>query len=279
MMPDPHTAAVRPNYGRIWLTFLRNSFVREMMFRGNSIITIISRAFWFTAQLILMGFIFQQVSAINDWSREEYFAFMATAFLINHIVEAFFMLNCANFSELIRTGNLDFALLKPIDTQFLISFERVDLPMVTQILLDISLLLYAVNRIGVPIEPLTVAVYLLYVAAGVAIFYSLMIALASTSVWFGRNQGLHDFWFYVTVLARYPQSIYSGSPAGEVLRFAFSYVIPILLAVTVPARVLLSKVLEPTWVTLFVVLAGVGTLLVSRAVFQWSLRNYRSASS
>ena len=34
------------------------------------------------------------------------------------MVQAFFMPNAEEFSELIRTGDLDFALLKPIDTQF-----------------------------------------------------------------------------------------------------------------------------------------------------------------
>ncbi len=36
------------------------------------------------------------------------------------------MPNANEFSELIRTGGLDFALLKPIDTQFLISFRRIE---------------------------------------------------------------------------------------------------------------------------------------------------------
>ena len=36
------------------------------------------------------------------------------------------MPNAEEFSELIRTGGLDFALLKPIDTQFLVSLQNVD---------------------------------------------------------------------------------------------------------------------------------------------------------
>ena len=44
--------------------------------------------------------------------------------LINSLVQAFFMPNCEDISELIRTGGLDFALLKPIDTQFLISLAE-----------------------------------------------------------------------------------------------------------------------------------------------------------
>ena len=273
------------HYPRVFWTFFRNSLVREMTFRGNFVITVLTRAFWFVAQLTLFEIIYRNVVSISDWSREEYFAFMATGMLINAIVETFFMPNCANFSELIRKGDLDFVLLKPIDTQFLVSFQKIELAMLNQILLAGALLGYALfslhanGRLDGGIGLLDVALYLMLIAVGVAFFYSLMIALASTSVWLGRNQGLYDFWFYITVFARYPASIYSGTPVGELLRFAFSYVVPILLVVTVPARVVTAKALEPSWITAVAIAATVAGLFVSRGIFQWSLRHYRSASS
>jgi len=275
--------SVRPNYSRVLYTFFRNSLVREMTFRSNFLITVVTRAFWFAAQVTLFEIIYRNVNVINDWNREQYFAFMATAMMINAIVETFFMPNCANFSELIRTGNLDFALLKPIDTQFLISFEKVDLANLTQLLLAGTLLGYALYRIGEPIALTAVLMYLLLLAVGVTFLYSLMIALASTSIWFGRNQGLYDFWFYITVFARYPRSIYDGADddrceTGESLQFAFSYVLPILLVVTVPARVLLSKALDPGLLPVLLI-ASVAGLVISRAIFRWSLGSYRSASS
>lgn len=282
---DPSVAAVAPqpargaNYFRVFATFFRNSLVREMTFRSNLLITIVTRLFYFVAQVTLFEIIYRQVNAIDDWTRPEYFAFLATGMLINSLVETFFMPNCANFSELIRTGNLDFALLKPIDPQFLISFEKMELAMLNQALLALGLLGYALWRIGGPIDPIRVGMYVLFVAVGVAFFYSLMLMLAATSVWFGRNSGLYDFWFYIIIFARYPREIYSGSLAGEALQFTFSFVIPILLVVTVPSRVLLAKILTPNWLTLVALAAAALGLVVSRAVFRWSLRAYRSASS
>jgi ABC-2 type transport system permease protein len=277
------TAAVTPgaraNYYRVFVTFLRNAIVREMTFRGNLIITIMTRTFYFVAQLTLFEIIYGQVVAIDDWTREEYFAFMATGMLINSLVEAFFMPNCANFSELIRTGNLDFVLLKPIDPQFLVSFEKMELAMLNQAVLALSLVAYALVKIGHPVHLLHAAMYVVFVAVGVALLYSLMLLLASTSVWFGRNTGLYDFWFYVTIFARYPRGIYGGSPAGEALQFGLTYLVPILLVVTVPSRILLAKVLEPSWLTFVAIASAVVGLAVSRAVFRWSLRSYRSASS
>ena len=277
---------MQPDYRRVWLTFLRNSLVREMTFRGNFLITLLTRSFYFAANLVLFEIIYRSVPAIQDWNREEYFAFMATGMLINALVETFFMPNCANFSELIRTGNLDFTLLKPIDTQFLISFEKVEVAMLGQVALAGGLLGYSINELGLWHELfatgpglLRVAAYLGLVGCGVAFFYSLMIVLASLSVWLGRNQGLYDFWFYVTIFARYPREIWNGSSmTAEVIQGTFTYALPILLVVTVPARVLVKALEHGPFVLLCIVAAVVG-LVASRLIFLRSLRGYRSASS
>ena len=258
---------------------MRNSFLREFSFRSNFIVTIITRAFWFLSQLLLYEIIYANVNAISDWSREEYFGFMATTMLVNSLVETFFMPNCAQLSEHIRKGTLDFALVKPIDTQFLISFERINLPMLFQALIAIVLLGYSLWEIHEIPSLVNVLCYIGLIGVATVFFYSLMIALATTSVWFGRNTGLYDFWFYVTIFARYPSDIYSGSPVAEILRFAFSYLVPILVVMTVPARLILAKALQPSWIALCIILTTGLAFLLSRWVFLWSLKNYRSASS
>jgi ABC-2 type transport system permease protein len=270
---------LQASYFRVLMVFFRNALVRELSFRSNFMITLLSRLFWFAAQIVMFDLIFRVVPQINEWTRAEYFGFMATGMLINAIVEAVFMPNCANFSEMIRTGSLDFALLKPIDTQFLVSFEKMDLSMANQIVFAVGLLVYALYQNGVWPSGWVLVIYPALLVSAVAFFYSLMLALASSSIWLGRNQGLLDFWFYVTVFARYPASIYSGSPTGELIRFTFQFVLPILLVVTVPAQVVMSMISAPSlWTGATLVAAGL-SLLISRAIFQFALTQYRSASS
>lgn len=254
------------------------------MFKGNFLIQIITRAFWFFAQIAMFKIIFEKVPNINGWDQNQYFAFMATGMLINGIVETFFMPNCANLSEQIRTGRLDFALIKPLSTQFLVSFERINLAMLSQVLLATLLLVVSLWRIGNAVSVTQLLIYLLYVGVGVLFFYSMMIVTACTSIFMGRNQGLYDFWFYITVFARYPRSIYDGRDsanrfeAGEMLQFGFSYAMPILLVITVPARVIVNTLDQQHWAAVALVAAVVG-LIVSQIVFRWSLNHYRSASS
>ncbi len=278
--PAPSPAPFRPHYWRVWLTFLKVSLSREMIFRWHFLIEVVTTCFWIAAQLLLFEIIYGRVTTIRDWTRTEYFGFMATGMLINAFVEMLFMPNCASFSEQIRTGNLDFALVKPIDTQFLVSFQTVDMSLLAQIFVSLGLLAYSVVQSQVTVTLGSAVMYAFLVLVAVGFFYSMMIALASAAVFMGRNQGLYDFWFYVTSFARYPGDVYRQGVAGEIFWFGFSFVIPILLVVTVPSRMFLNKALTPnSWVILLAPAMTAVSLWGSRKVFQWSLSHYRSASS
>jgi len=281
----------RAPYLRVFGTFARNSLVREMTFRVNFLIECVSSVTWTLMNLGFYLLIFQYTDSIGagtGWGKWEFFAFLATTMLINSIVQAFFMPNCENISELIRTGGLDFALLKPIDTQFLISLEKVDWSSLANFAAGIVLLVVSLAHLTTQPEnplllrPEMIALYVFYVLCGVAILYSLMISLSATSIWLGQNRSLYDFWFYITNFSRYPMEIYSGR-LGTPLQLAFTYIVPVLIVVNVPARIIARPVApdgQSVWpLALFALVATASSLLFSRWVFLWALRSYRSASS
>ena len=191
--------------------------------------------------------------------------------LVNSTVQTFFMANADEFSELIRTGSLDFALLKPIDTQFLVSLQRVEWSSLGNFCFGLVLATYALIELRYLPTVMQGLLYLGYVAAGVVILYSLMISLAASSIWLGRNQTLYDFWFYITNFARYPREIYRG-PVGDPLRWFFTFFIPILVVINVPARILVPAKQPQTpedWcLPLSALVAAVAGFLTSRWVFR-----------
>ncbi len=272
-------------YFRVFLTFARNSLVRDMTFRANFLIDTVSSLGWMAMNLGFYVLVFEYTPSIglhSGWGKYPFFVFLATGLLINSLVQALFMTNADEFSELIRTGNLDFALLKPIDTQFLISLQRVDWSSLSNFLFGGGLLAFALLKLDYHPGLVQVMLYPLYVLCGVAILYSLMIVLAATSVWLGRNQTLYDFWFYITNFSRYPMEIYSGR-FGTPLRQVFTFLIPVLVVVNVPAR-LLVRPLDPRspgdWLLpAFAILATIASLAACRWAFQRALASYRSASS
>lgn len=275
-------------YPRLFVTFARNSLIRDMTFRSNFLIEVVSSIGWMAMNLGFYLLVFLkieetqaagQTASIATWEKPEFLVFIATTMIVNSLMQAFFMPNAQELSELVRTGGLDFALLKPIDTQFLVSLRKTSWSSLGNFLVALLLIAYALPLLESPPTLLAWLLYPLYVVCGVLIMYSVMIALASTSIWLGRNQTLYDFWFYITNFSRYPMEIYGGSVLGDSLRVVFTFVVPILVVINVPARVLAKPLSESPWLSAFAVAATVAALLGSRWVFRRALESYRSASS
>jgi ABC-2 type transport system permease protein len=281
----------KPNYLGVFVTFARNSLIRDMTFRSNFWLDCVSSVAWLLMNLgfyLIVFFHVRTIGVSTGWGKDEFYVFLATTWLINSIVQAFLMPNAQEFSELIRTGGLDFALLKPIDTQFLISFRKVEWSSLSNFFLGLLILGYAIVKLSQRVDPVwsigpgVLLLYIAFVMCGVILLYSLMICLAATSIWLGRNQSLYDFWFYITNFSRYPMEIYQ-SGWGIPLWYAFTFIVPVLVVVNVPAR-LLAQPLAPRqpweWgLVLFGFFATVASLFISRWIFQWALKSYSSASS
>ena len=110
---------------------------------------------------------------------------------------------------------------------------------------------------------LRVATFLVTFVCGTAIAYSFMLLLTSISVWMVRNQSLMEMWWLFSSVARYPKEIFAGRWA-EPLGAFFTYFVPILVVVNVPANAMV-RVLDPPMVGLIMV-AAVALALAQPAV-------------
>lgn len=272
----------RPRYFAVFMTFARNSLVREMTFRWNFILDCISSLSWVLMQLGFYLIIFEhtdEIGAGTGWHRWQFFVFLATTLFINSLVQTLFMTNMDEFSDLIRKGDLDFALLKPIDTQFLISLRKFEWSSLANFAFAALLLGIALGHLDFRPTIGQSALYVVYLGCGVVMLYSLMVVLGSISVWLGRNESLYDFWFYITNFSRYPMEIYEGR-IGTPLRHVFTFLIPILVVVNVPARLMAKPLVDQDWrLAAFGIAATAVSFFVSRRLFHRALQAYRSASS
>jgi ABC-2 type transport system permease protein len=131
-------------------------------------------------------------------------------------------------------------------------------------------------HMGWQFDPVKVLGFLVTFGCGLVISYAFMLALTALSVWMVRNQSLMEMWWLFTSLARYPKEIFNNSWAAPLGRF-FTFFVPILLVVNVPAA-LMVRTLEPGMVG-FTLVATVALFWASRRFFKRALRSYRSASS
>jgi ABC-2 type transport system permease protein len=264
-------------YPRLFASFARYALLRELMFRGNFLVKAFVELLWLMLLLVFYRTVFTKTSYVAGWSETEYLLFVGCYFVLEGVMEGLFLSNCNGFADLVRTGDLDFYLLKPIDEQFLITLHDVEWSSLPNILLGVAVACFGLHQLGWPVAPGMALLAGVLFVCGIAIAYSLLLLLTSTSVWLMRNQSLWELWWLFTSLARYPKEIYVGRYAYP-LGWFFTFVLPILLVVNLPARALAKNVLDP-WLAVYMAAAAVVLLFVSRRVFKMALRRYRSASS
>jgi len=262
-------------YLEIYSIMLRNSLIREMSFKANFLLWIVVEVCWFAGQILFIEVLFRHINAIGDWTKWEMILLVATHQLIGQIFQAFFFVNVVNIPELIRTGKMDFMLMLPADSQFLVSVRQFGLDNLVNAGVSVAIVGVALHRLGILPGPVQVALYLGTLAFGVAIHYALMLFLATFSFWIVRAQGLFSGYFNISSLARYPDSIFRGA-----FKWVFSWVIPVILVANVPARFLLDTFSGPVWIPLLHLgAASLLVLLATRLFWRGALRHYTSASS
>lgn len=264
-------------YLRLQLAFMRFSLAQELAFRGNFLAKVFVELLWLAIVLAFYQVVFAKTPQVADWPREQFLFFLGCFMALEGIIETFFMSNCAEFSELVRSGDLDLYLLKPIDEQYLVTCNGVDWSTAGNIVVGFGVMGFALRDMGWQFDPLRVGLFLVLFACGVVMAYSFMVVFSALSIWMVRNQNLMETWWLFTSLMRYPKEMYVGKWAGP-LGKVFTFIIPVLLIVNVPARVMVKPLDEPH-LALLLVGASVAVFLLTRVFFRFSLSRYRSASS
>lgn len=260
-------------YWEIYRMMLRNSVIREMNFKANFLLWMLVEFLWFAGQIFFIEVLFGYVDQIGDWSKWQVVLLVGTHQIIGQIFQAFFYTNVANLPELVRTGKLDFLLLQPIDSQFVVSMNRFGIDSVINMLVGVAIVCFSLFKLGITPTVWQVVAYGGAVLLGVGVHYSIMFGLATISFWIVRAQGIIFGYYNLFNVARYPDVVFRG-----IFRMIFSYVIPVIIVANTPSRILLNLGNTP-WLFLQLILASLAVTFATRIFWQMALRRYASASS
>jgi len=256
-------------YAMLW----RNSLVREMTFKTNFILWIVVELCWFSLQLTFIQVLYLHTDSIAGWSKWQVVLLIGASHLIQEIFQALFLINCVNLSELVRTGKLDFLLLLPVNTRFLVSVRQIDLGSFVNAAIAGGVIVYAARQLGLAPSAIQILLFLMLCVAGILIHYSMMFLLATISFWAVRAQGMVYAYYNLFNVSRLPDSAFRGW-----FKVVFSFAIPMLLVSNVPVRVLTDRLESPA--SVFVLMGmSFGCLILSELGWRFSLRRYTSASS
>src|SRR5947207_10615117 len=266
LVPDAARVTRHPSpvtrYLGIYLALWKNSVTREMIFKSNFLLWIVVELLWFGLQLSFIGVLYLHTDHIGTWTKWQVVMLIGGSHFIQQMFQAFFLINCTNLSELIRTGKLDFLLLLPVNTRFVVSLRQVDLGAFVNASFAVAVMGYAARQMHLVPSLIQVLGFVLLCVAGIVIHYSLMFLLASICFWTVRAQGIVWGYYNLFNIARMPDEAFGG-----LFKALFTFAIPMLLVSNLPVRVLADKLVSPA--QLFLLL---GMSVVCFCVSEWGWR-------
>jgi ABC-2 type transport system permease protein len=172
----------------------------------------------------------------------------------------------------VNKGELDFVLIRPISSQFLVSIRYVDFGDLPTAVVGIAYIVIGVGRLGLAPGPVEVGSFVVLVLSALLSLYAIWFILVTLVLWTGRINNIAAVVEPFMGLARMPSDVYQGL-AKPIL----TYGLPIAAIATLPSKALLG-IVEPGMVPYQLVLAAV-LLWLSHWFWHFSLRRYTSASS
>jgi ABC-2 type transport system permease protein len=256
-------------YHALW----RNSVAREMIFKSNFLMWLVVEFLWFGLQLSFISVIYLHTDHIGDWTKWQVMMLVGASQFIQQIFQAFFLTNCTQLSELVRTGKLDFMLLLPVNTRFLISLRQVDLGGFVNAATALAVMGYAARQLHLAPSAAQIIGFFLLCAAGIVVHYSLMFLLASAAFWTVRAQGIVWGYYNLFNIARLPDAAFHGF-----FKAFFRFAIPMLLVANGPVKLLTRPLESPQDMGLLVLMGG-ACFALSELFWRISVKRYTSASA
>ncbi len=259
-------------YLRLTGLMMKNCLIREMQFKANFIVRLFTEMMWLVMQFVFISVIYVQANGIVGWSMWQMVVLAGTNHVITQLFEALFYDNCIRLTDQIRQGDLDFNLIKPINSQFLVSLRYTDYSSIANSTVGVGIIFYALNKMGTTVSFGEALLFAALIVNSVIIYYSILFTLSVWTFWIGRSSNLMELYWQFGQFSRYPGDIYPW-----LLRHFLLLVIPMLVVSNFPAGVLLNKLASGSIFYGF----AIGLFFFTFTVWIWNkgLQRYRSASS
>ncbi len=253
-------------------TFLKVNIQMSLAYRADTLVNILLNIMWLGWELLGLSIIFNNTTTLGGWGIGELIALLGVFRLINTMMASIIWPNTEKFNQSIRDGSLDYTLLQPAPSMFLVTFSRITIWRMWDLLLSIVLIVAGVRTAGDVATPLNILTFLLLTVSGAIVLYSLWIVLIAFTFWFTKFDNNVTILQALLDAGRYPVSVY---PAW--VQIIVTYLVPIAVATTVPLQALrgdlsLGRVLN--FLAVSVVAAWIASL-----VWKAGIQRYSGASS
>lgn len=253
-------------------TFFKVNVQMSLAYRADTVVNILLNLMWLGWELLGLSIIFSNTETLGGWGFGELVALLGVFRLINTLMIALIWPNTEKFNQSIRDGSMDYTILQPVNSMFLVTFSRITVWRIWDLVLATVLIVVGVTMSGDITTPRSILTFLLLTVSGAVVIYSLWIVLIALTFWFTKFDNNVTILQALMDAGRYPVTVY---PVW--LRIIVTFIIPIAVATTVPLQALRGE-LDLQRVLLFLVI-GIASFWLASKVWKAGLKRYSGASS
>ncbi len=254
--------------------YLLASIQQELAYPANFFISLFNSLLGLAMSVIGLAVLFSHLDAVGGWTFASTLAVLGVYMTLSALRGLFISPSLdalAGMDGDIWTGNFDYVVLRPVDTQFIATFRRWRLFALIDLLLGAGVIVAAAAQLSVALTAWQIVSFLASLALGLLVLYSLLLAFAGLVFW---SPGFLFGWVFdgIFEMARFPINLYPSW-----IRLALTWVVPVGVMTTIPAQAL-TGILSPA---LFAgsLLFGIALFCGATLLFRTGLRRYASASS
>jgi ABC-2 type transport system permease protein len=252
--------------------FLKVNIQLALAYRADTLVNILLNIMWLGWELLSLSIIFNNTETIGGWGFGELIALLGVFRLVHTLMIALIWPNTEKFNQSIRDGSMDYTLLQPINSMFLVTFSRINIWRIWDLVLATVLIVVGINMSGDVITPLNILTFVLLTISGAFVIYSLWIVLIALTFWFTKFDNNVTILQALLDAGRYPVTVY---PVW--LRIIVTFIIPVAVATTIPLQALRGE-LNISRILMFIVIS-IASFFVASQVWKAGLKRYSGASS
>lgn len=257
----------------IIFNLIKQRMMRQMMHKQVFWGGLLVNLSLFVVQLLFFTIIYNNVFIISGWTRYQIIFFVGTYNLICNTGMMLFYFGINRIPRLIRSGKLDFYLLKPCNSLLYISFESFDLSSLPMVVLSVVIVIYAAIKESSQIAFISVLIYMFYMILMCVLYSDLLVLVRCVAFFTTDISGLENIeWSLTELTMKIP-----GTAFKSFYKLLFCLFIPYGLISTVPSYYFFHKF---DW-RIAVAIVGIVLIFSIITYYCWriSVRHYRSASS
>ena len=259
-------------YWKLLTTLFKVNIQMSLAYRADTVVNILLNLMWLGWELLGLSIIFNNTETLGGWGPGELIALLGVFRLVNTMMAALIWPNTERFNQSVRDGSLDYTLLQPVNSMFLVTFSRITVWRIWYLVLAFILIVVGVGMSGETATAANVLNFVLLTVSGTIVIYSLWIVLIAFTFWFTKFDNNVTILQALLDAGRYPVTVYPVC-----LRIIVTYLIPIAVATTVPLQALRCELCLRSILAFIGI--GIASFLAVARIWKVGIKRYSCASS